>query len=135
MNFNEAEAEIRKFFDTAWAGLTDIAWPDQNFTIPLNETWVRFTCQENDGRQVSMGSPGNNRFRHFGIVTVQVFQPEGNNSIDARTKATAALAAFMGAQTANGVNFFDVTARQIGNDENGFYQINVLSSFYYDEIT
>lgn len=135
MNFDQAEAEIRAFFNTGWNGLTDIAWPDIKFSIPDGETWVRFNCQENGGQQVSMGDPGNNRFRHFGIVTIQVFQPRGDGSRDARDKATAALAIFMGAQTTNGVTFTDVSARQIGDDGNGYYQINILAPFWYDELT
>lgn len=135
MNFIEAEAEIRAFFNTAWANATPIAWPDLKFTIPSDENWIRFNCQENDGEQVSMGSPGSNRFRHYGVVTIQVFQPQGQGSKAARQLATDALGVFMGAQTTNGVIFHDVAGRQIGNDGNGFYQINVVSSFYYDEIT
>lgn len=142
MNFDQAESDIRKFFDAAWTAAfpnpatpPTIAWPDIEFTIPESQTWVRFNCQENDGRQVSMGDPGNNRFRHFGLVTIQVFQPRGEGSIDARDKATAALGAFMGAQTTGGVTFIDVSARQIGDDGHGFYQINVLAPFWYDEVT
>lgn len=135
MNFSQAEAEIRSFFNTAWASATKIAWPDIDFTIPNDETWIRFTCEENDGEQVSMGDPGNNRFRHYGLVTVQVFQPKGQGSIDARSKAATALGVFMGAETSNGIKFYNVRGRQVGNDGNGFYQINVLASFYYDELT
>lgn len=135
MNFDQAEAEIRKFFDDAWSDATEIAWPDKKFAVPENETWVRFNCQENDGRQATMGSPGSNRFRQFGIVTIQVFQPQDQGSTDAREKAAIALTAFKGGVTTNGVHFFDVYGRQVGNDENGFYQINVIASFYYDEIT
>jgi hypothetical protein len=135
MNFNEIEAEIRKYFDTQWNGLTEIAWPDVEFTLPDGESWVRFNCQETTGRQVSIGSPGSNRFRHFGFVFIQIFQPGGQGSQDARDKAVIALGAFMGATTTNGVYFYDVTARQVGNDGNGFYQINVVASYYCDEIT
>lgn len=135
MNFNEAEAEIRNFFDTGWNNLTLVAYPDVKFTPPSGATWVRFNCQENEGRQVSMGDPGNNRFRHFGIVTIQVFASQGNAGRDARVKAAAALALFMGAQTPNGITFTESFPRQIGNDENGYYQINVSASFWYDEIT
>jgi hypothetical protein len=135
MNFNEAEAEIRKHFAETWGTLTAISWPDIKFTVPRDETWVRFNSQETVGSQVSMGSPGSNRFRHFGIVTIQIFQPQDQGSKDARAKATTALGAFMGVTTTNGIKFFDVTARQIGNDGGGFYRIHVIASFYYDEIT
>lgn len=140
MNLDEAEADIRKFFAAAWAAAFPsstplIAWPDIEFTIPENKTWLRFNCQENGGQQVAMGDPGNNRFRRFGIVTVQVFQPRGSGSKDARTKASAARNIFTGAQTTGGVTFIDVSARQIGDDGHGYYQINVLAPFWYDEIT
>jgi hypothetical protein len=135
MNFSDAELEIRQFFNDAWDGLTEIAWPDIEFTIPDGETWVRFNCQETDGRQASIGSPGSNRFRQFGLLTIQIFQPLGQGSKDARTKANVALDALKGAVTDNGVYFFDVYGRQIGNDQNGYYQINVIASFYYDDIT
>ena len=135
MNFNQAEAEIRAFFNTGWADATDIAWPDIAFDIPNDETWVRFDCRENDGFQASIGSPSSNRFRHTGIVTIQIFQPSGQGSKDAREKTTAALGVFMGNETSNGIHFFDVQARQIGDDTAGYYQINVLASFRYDEIT
>lgn len=135
MNFSDAEAEIRKFFDTGWASATEVAYPDLEFTVPTNTTWVRFDVRENDGTQVSMGSVGNNRFRHFGIITIQVFQPSGQGSVDARDKANKALSVFMGKKTTNDIQFTDVQARQIGNDGKGFYQVNVLASFYYDELT
>lgn len=135
MNLDQAEAEIRDFFADGWASATEIAWPDMEFNIPDDATWVRFNCQENGGRQVAMGDPGNNRFRRFGIVTIQVFQPAGTASQDARTKAAAARDIFTGNQTSNGVVFYDVSAQQVGNDGNGFYQINIFAPFWYDEIT
>lgn len=141
MNLEQAEADIRKFFDAAWTAAfaspntPPIAWPDIEFTIPENKTWVRFNCQENGGQQVGMGDPGNNRFRRFGIVTIQVFQPRGQGSKDARTKAAAARDLFTGAQTTGGVTFQDVSARQVGDDGHGFYQVNVFAPFWYDEIT
>lgn len=136
MNFVEAEAELRKFVkDAAIVDEAYVAWPDRKFTVPERETWVRFDCQEVEGRQASIGSPSNNRFRHFGVVTLQVFQPQGQGSKDARSKAAAALGAFMGATTTNGIVFENAVPRRIGNDGNGFYQINVVVSFYYDELT
>lgn len=136
MDFSAAEADMKKWFkDQAFLPDANIAWPDQKFTVPNDENWVRFTCQENDGGQASTGSPGSNLFRQFGIVTIQVFQPQGQGSKGARTLAASILTALKGAQTTNGVEFFDVYGRQVGNDGNGYYQINVVASFRYDEIT
>lgn len=135
MNFNEAEAEIRKHFKNGWNGLTDIAYPDTAFQPSVGETFVRFNCQETSGKQVSAGSPNNNLFRHYGFVTIQVFQPEGQSSTDAREKAQTAIALFMGKNTTNGIHFYDVYGKQLGNDGKGYYQLNVTAFFRYDEIT
>ena len=135
MNFKEAEAELRSFFNTGWGGETAVAWPDTEFKPPSNESWVRFDCRENDGFQASAGSPGNNRFRHTGFVTIQIFQPSGKASVEARDLAVLALSIFMGNQTSNGIAFKNVQGRQVGNDGNGYYQINVLAEFFYDELT
>lgn len=132
--FSQAEAAIRAYFNTEWNGLTQIAWPDLDFTPPDSETWVRFVCVGNDGFQASMGDPTANRFRHFGIVTIQIFQPFGQGSIDARAKADEVLSIFQGVSL-NGIYFFNANARQIGQDGFGYYQINVLISFRYDDIT
>lgn len=136
MNSSQAEAEIKTWFNAqSFLDADNIAWPDEEFTVPDGENWVRFNCVENDGRQATMGSPGANRFRQFGIVTVQVFQPQGQGSKGARTLSAAIATALKGTVTTNGVHFFDVYDRPVGNDENGFYQRNVIASFYYDEIT
>ena len=133
MNFGQAEAAVRKYFNAQWDKLTDIAWPDMDFDTP-NETWVRFSMKNNDGFQASFGNPGNNRFRRKGMVYVQVFQKEGKGSTDARAKADVAADIFM-ADELSGVTFYNVNAKDIGPDGNGWYQWNVSAEFRYDRIT
>jgi len=50
MSFKDAEASVQGWFNTKWNGLTDIAWPDVDFTPP-DETWVRFDMKNNLGTQ------------------------------------------------------------------------------------
>lgn len=136
MNSDQAEVEAKKWFkDQAFLADANIAWPDEEFAVPDGNNWVRFNYEENDGRQASMGSPGSNRFRQFGIVTIQVFQPQGQGSKGARTLSAAIATALKGAITTNSIHFFNVFDRPIGNDTKGYYQRNVVASFYYDEIT
>lgn len=132
MNVNQAEAEAREFFEDGWNDLTSIAWPDLDFDKP-NDTWVRFNYRENDGFQSSIGA-ATNRFRHTGVITIQIFQRAGQASKDAREKAAAAYAVFAGKTTQNGIHFFNVRVNHVGDDGHGWYQINVLASFRYDEI-
>lgn len=134
MKFSEAEATIRKFFNTGWGSTTKISWPDMPFDPPDRQTWVRFNCAETLAQQASMGDIGNNRFRHYGIITIQIFQPQGKAGLDAASKADLALGIFMGKEV-DGINFYNVSARQIGDDGNGYYQINVVAWFRYDQIT
>ena len=129
MNFSEAEAAVRAYFNTEWFNLTPIAWPDINFNPP-NETWVRFSMKNNDGFQASIGSPGNNKFRRTGMVYIQVFQKEGQASTDARAKADAAADIFL-ANDLDGILFKNINSKQIGNSD-GWYQINVSAEFQYD---
>ena len=132
MSFKDAEASVQGWFNTKWNGLTDIAWPDVDFTPP-DDTWVRFDMKNNVGAQSSMGAPTANRFRRLGIVTIQVFQKEGRGGVDARTKADVAVNAFMD-NDLSGFEFFNVNARAIGNF-NGWYQWNVTAEYQYDIIT
>jgi hypothetical protein len=130
MDFEAAEAAVRAFFNTHWNSLTPIAWPDMKFT-PRNSTWVRFSMKNNAARQASIGAPGNNLFRRYGIITIQVFQKEGQASKDARTKADAAADIFI-TESLDGFIFSNVNARDIGPDGAGWYQWNVIAEYQYD---
>lgn len=134
MNYEDATAAVRAHFETEWANETPIAWPDVAFTPPERAPWVRFTMLHADGYQASIGDPGNNRQRRVGQVIVQVFQPQGEGSKQARQLADRAVDAFMNADV-DGIHFHDVFAREIGNDGQGWYQINVIARFRYDHLT
>jgi hypothetical protein len=133
MNFLEAERAVRLHFKEEWNDITPVALPDINFTPP-NETWVRFTMINSEGKQASIGSPSNNRFRRIGLVYIQVFAPENKGSVDARTKADIAADIFI-SNGLSGFHFYNVNAKNIGNDGNGYYQINVTAEYRYDRLT
>ena len=132
MNFSEATAVMRRYFADQWDNETDVAYDDAEFTKP-DDAWVRFSIKHNEGFQASAGDPGNNRQRREGILSVQVFAPEGDASKEARRLADLAADAFIGI-THEGISFYDTNAREIGNDGHGWYQINVTVSFRYDRI-
>jgi hypothetical protein len=132
MSYEAAVKAIVAHFNDEWNNLTPVAYPDVAFTPP-DETWVRLNVDHADGYQASMGSPGNNMFRREGLVNVQVFAKQGEAKLDALKKADAAISAFQGIEL-NGIHFYDVHMRDVGNDGAGWYQINVLANFRYDEI-
>lgn len=133
MNFKQAEAAIRDYFNTGWNDLTPIAWPDLPFNQP-STIWVRFTMKNNIGEQVSIGDVGNNYHRRQGIVTIQIFQPQGQGTTDARTKADVAADIFI-ENALSGMIFKKVNARDIGADGQGWYQYNVTAEYQYDRLT
>lgn len=132
MNYSEATKAMQFYFKTSWNGLTKIAYDDVAFTPP-NETWVRLTVKHADGYQATAGDPGNNRHRRTGTIFVQVFQPQNKAAQDALIKADIAASLFIGKDLL-GIHFSDTSIREIGNDGQGFYQINVTSQFRYDQI-
>lgn len=134
MNFATAPASIRAFFATAWGSTTDVIYDDQAKDIPNNAPWVRLSIRHIEGYQASMGDPNNNRYRRIGSVTAQVFVPQGGASVQASQLAQQAAEIFTGA-TYLGIAFSNTVAREIGADGKGFYQINVISEFRYDDIT
>ena len=133
MSYETAVKNIRAHFATQWGSTTPVAYDDVPFTIPNGQTWVRLNIAHVDGYQASIGSPNSNRFRRDGLITAQVFQPQGQGSIDARKKADMIVADFLNAET-SGIIYYDVQAREIGSDGAGWYQINVLIKFRYDVI-
>tara|TARA_Y100001960_G_C14649059_1_gene814849 strand:+ start:54 stop:455 length:402 start_codon:yes stop_codon:yes gene_type:complete len=133
MNFTQAENAVQSHFYTEWGDKTPVAWPDIDFDPP-DETWVRFTMRNNDAYQASIGNPGSNYHRRIGLVTIQVFQPQGQAGQDARVKADLAADIFI-ANGLSGITFKNVNARAIGHDGNGYYQINVTAEFQYDRLT
>jgi len=138
MNFKQAEGEIIGYFNTQINGAVPISWPNVPFTLPADGSWVRFTMKNNDGRQVTMGSPGANRYRRIGIVTIQVFRkikasrPESTSKV---LELADTVADIFIANQLNGILFKNVNARDVGNDGNGWYQYNVTAEFQYDRIT
>ena len=134
-NYVQAVTAMQSFFNTGWAGATPIRWGADDPSEPANGiNWVRFGIRHNDGLQSTMGSPGSNRFRHIGIITAQVFTPEGSYGVDARALASDMLELYQGKED-SGIYYYNVRADEVGNDGFGWYQINVVIEFRYDNIT
>lgn len=133
MDYSQAVTLMRQYFHDNFSS-ADIYLPDQNADPQEGLPWVRFNILHGDGRQVSMGDPSNNRFERRGVITIQIFTPQGDNSVSATTLADEILKLYEGVDI-NGILYFDAYAREVGNDGRGWYQINVLTSFKYENIT
>ena len=134
MNYPEADAAIKNYFATQWNNATEVAYDDVKFDVPQGQTWARLNIQFADGSQASTGSPGSNKFRKEGIVTVQVFAPEGGASVSTLTTVNQVMNIFEAKARINGILFKNVRAISDGNDGAGWHQVNVKADFEFDTI-
>jgi len=136
----QARDEILGHFKAAWdADGTASQYPIRYWAVseekPTTDAWVRITVAHVDGGQATLsGATGQRRFRHFGVVTVQVFTKYGDGLTLNDQLCTVAKNAFEGEVTSPGrVIFRNVRLNEVGQDDQWF-QTNVLADFEYDEI-
>jgi len=131
MNYKAARTAIRAFFATAWGTRTPVAYDDVVYE-PNGSPYVAFNISHYDGEQASIGSPGANLQRRYGLINAQLFHPSGKGTNPAWDNAEMIVSLFLG-PTPAGIHFYDIQAQEKGN-YNGYYQINVLIYFRYDHI-
>ncbi len=135
MNYLQAITAMEAFFAAQWGATTPVIYGDDApEETPSDAAWVRFNINHNDGKQATMGSPGANEFRHIGIITIQIFTPEGKYAIRNKELTNSALEIYQGIED-SGITYYNVRPDKIGNDGFGWYQTNVIAEFRYDNIT
>lgn len=134
-NYTQAIVAIEKYFADNWGETSLVIWGSDDAQQPANaESWVRFNVQHEDGGQASMGSPDANLYRQQGSIIIQIFQQQGQFGVEARTFASNIIDLYHGT-TNSGIRYENARINEVGNDGNGWYQINVIVRFEYDTIT
>lgn len=97
--------------------------------------WVRVNLRHVQGKQVTLSGPvGTRRFRRFGILICQLFEPVGEGlTREDSDYAELIRDAYEGVTTTNGVIFRNVRINEIGSD-GSFFQTNIIAEFEYDEV-
>lgn len=115
-----------------------IAWPNTrfdpatDFVAATHQAWARITMLGGEGRIASSGSPGTRRWRHVGLVVVQVFAPLGSGAAAALAVADDVATALQGVSV-DGVTLQAASIRVIGTDAEGaWYQVNIETPYRYD---
>lgn len=134
-----ARDAIYEVFRAAWAAsaytAVPVFWPDVRKDFPTTGSWVRVHLQHNGERQRTIGGAvGNRRYGVWGILTFQVFTEsgDGGDANDAMCKVIKT--AYRGVNTgADAITFRNVRVVEAGQD-GGFWQMNVMVDFDYDEI-
>lgn len=137
MTQDEARQAIQEHFYSAWGGatpLTPIAWDNKAFDPTIqNDDWVRFSVQFVSGDQASLGTPGDRRFRRFGLIFVQIFTKADAGLVSSDTLGKIAVDAFEGISLVGNLWFRNVGLVTIGV-EGKWFQQNISAEFQYDEI-
>ena len=135
-----ARDDILTLFKTAWDAQTPPVPPAIYDNVaaehPSNAAaWVRVSVKHNQGAQATIGgSPGNKRFRHYGLVVVEVFVPTGQGLTAADGYVKVLFDAFEGKATkGDGAFFYNVRSNEVGQNDNWF-QVNVIAEFQWDEV-
>lgn len=134
---------IRVRFSDRWGDTTPVAWENLAFD-PLRQSgdpdgetvdpapWVRLTIRTGDAEQVGGAPVGARRFRHVGVVFVQIFTPKGTGDQRARELADEVCAIFRGV-TDSGVVFQTPHVEPAGTDD-AWYQLTVECPYYRDTL-
>lgn len=137
MSYEAQDNALRTRFSTQYALGTNhpVAYPNAEFTQPVDSPWLRFVVQDTEARQASMGDPGNNFYRHPGLVTVMIFTPLNQGDAEALQIADEVAAIFRNWQDPTTRVFFrrPPYVRRVGA-ESKWYHVNVLCPFERDTL-
>lgn len=139
--FDVARDEMYGTFRTAWeagagahnSGTVPTVFYDglgKEGEKPHSAPWARAQIRHFAGDQAAFG--GTNLYERTGTVTIQIFQPLGNNLSQCEELVKVAKGAFEGVSTTSCVNFYRVRMIEVGTTES-WYQMNVLADFEYHE--
>lgn len=135
MSYEDAHRAIRVRFETEWASLSPVQYPNVSFKEP-NRSWARLNIEEAAAIWASFGDPGNNTERNFGQVTVQIFTESGTGegeSLFFQDKVKQIFRSWRDATS--GVRFLvPPYARLVGAGDK-WYQVNVVAPFQFDDFT
>jgi hypothetical protein len=126
--------ELRTYYNT-WVNKPPTEFPNEAFTPP-NPTalWARFTILSGEELRMDIGTGNNSRtFRKSGVLVIQLFDSlnNGNNAILVKAEEVAAMFRDWCGVT---VSCRAATVEELGNDNKGYYQVNISVPFKVDNI-
>jgi hypothetical protein len=132
MSNQSTYTELRTRYNTLNLGVPT-EYPNESFTKPSPATiWLRFSITDGDERQIDIGND-TKTFRTHGVLTFQLFAPLNQGAVSLLVKADAIADGFRN-WCGTTVTCRESSVKSIGNDEFGWYQINVTIPFQTDYI-
>jgi len=134
---DQANSDILTVFKTAWdtTGLTALYENTAGERPSGQVSWARVSVRHGDANQDAVsGGVSNRRYERSGILTVQIFIPNGEGGLSAGYALGKVLTdAFEGIATPRQVWFRNVRVNEVGPDDEWF-QFNFLADFTYTEV-
>jgi hypothetical protein len=131
MNHADAAKEVEKRVqDHLWAP-SDLALAFDNvaFKPPSpSKPWLRTTILDAEAVKTDLV----NRYRHPGLVVVQVFVPIQSGTRGGRALADQVASLFRSV-TVSGIFFRTPSLQRVGDTSDGWFQMNVNVPFFWDE--
>ena len=126
MNFDDARQVIEGRLNDNWS-TTRIVF-GESVLPPTDGNWVRISILPARSQQIAIGVPV--KYRHWGIVVVEVYTTESNGANLAMQYGDTIATLYRGVST-GGVIFRTPTVRSIGR-EAGWHHANVEIPFQWD---
>lgn len=140
MTYEQARDEMLSVFRTAWQAAQPIApvqYPNVGQALAPPKTqgpWARVVVAHATGGQRTLaGEAGTRRFGRVGILTAQIFAPVGGGTDLAYNLAQLVVDAYEGQSTPGGAWFRNTRVNEVGVSD-GWFQLNVLVDFDYDQV-
>jgi hypothetical protein len=106
-----------------------IAWPNTPFTMPQGQVWIRPNFLQVDNFNIVVDKQVK---RKTGILLIQVFAPLNKGDQEAISMVDQLDTLFTN-QRINYTVCESAVPRHIGDEGNGWYQINVNIDFWHDD--
>lgn len=132
-NYSQEYNSICELFRAEWEAVhpeIPVAWENVKLDSNNKENFVEFFVKNGESNQVSVGTPGSNRFRHAGVVMAVLHAEQGLGKASALAVADSIAAIFRRSGTGS-VSFLDPAVNFLGN-EGSWLKVSVTCGFYRD---
>lgn len=134
--FADERRAIEERFTTNWGSTAPVRWENVEFVVPKNSEWVEISVDPGESHQITLQGQNDGINRYPGQIVIQLFAPDGSGTQEIKTLADTAAGIFRRANFQAGSSGL-IRCRipwfqQVGRNEAGNYQINVIVPYFRD---
>lgn len=133
MGFRSQQTALEQFVKS---GFTIAALVFENTPAPSGDVvdeWARVAILFGDSFRMQLGA-AQAAYRHPGLLTVQIFLREGVG-VDRGVEMADTVSTLLRDQVVSGINLLVPRVNKIAVADKGWYQVQVATPFYFDEVT